>query len=123
MDRPSRAGVTDTPGASPAKAGSAASLSETNAEFAFALGIALLGSLGTAVYRAEVAAAVPAGPAGDAAREAFTSGMHAVAAVSALVLLGVAVLVLRTLGQVRPIGHPRPEPIDASAPAASLTAR
>jgi DHA2 family multidrug resistance protein-like MFS transporter len=135
--------------APPAKAGSAASLSETSAEFAFALGIALLGSLGTAVYRAEVASAVPAGPAGDAARdslagaiavvgtlpqplaaallvaarEAFTSGMHAVAAVSALVLLGVAVLVLRTLGHVRPIGHPRPEPIDASAPAVSLTAR
>jgi DHA2 family multidrug resistance protein-like MFS transporter len=122
--------------APPAKAGSAASLSETSAELAFALGIAVLGSLGTAVYRTQLGAAVPAGLVTDAARDslagalslaatlpapvgtslrlaaqaAFTSGLHVVAAASALVLLGVAILALRLLGHIRPIGAGQPEP-------------
>jgi DHA2 family multidrug resistance protein-like MFS transporter len=109
--------------APPERAGSAASLSETSAEFAFALGIAVLGSLGTAVYRAQIAASSAATAGGDltrdslagavavaatlpvpldgvvlsAAREAFTSGLHVVAATSGVVLLGVAVLALTSL--------------------------
>jgi DHA2 family multidrug resistance protein-like MFS transporter len=39
---------------SPERAGSAASLSETSTELGGALGMAILGSLGTAVYRAEI---------------------------------------------------------------------
>jgi MFS transporter, DHA2 family, multidrug resistance protein len=116
----------------PEKAGSAAALSETSAEFAFALGIATLGSLATAIYRGQMAGSLPIGVpssvAGDslaeamvaastladpvqtallvAAREAFTSGMHAVAAVSAVVLLVVAGATLITLRRVPPLGEP-----------------
>jgi MFS transporter, DHA2 family, multidrug resistance protein len=63
----------------------------------------------------------------DAAREAFTSGMHVVAAVSAVLLAGVAVLVATLLRHVRPIGEAGPDqpdqpggvPSAASAPAPS----
>jgi MFS transporter, DHA2 family, multidrug resistance protein len=132
--------------APPAKAGSAASLSETSAEFAFALGIAVLGSLGTFVYRLQVASSLPPGVAADAARdslagavavadtlpdplgnlvltaarEAFTSGMHVVAAASAVVLLGVAVLAVTMLRQVQPIGATHTTEIDSRAQAPDL---
>ena len=58
--------------APPEQAGAATGMSETSAELGGALGIALLGSLGTAIYRAGVADALPPGiPAGvaDAARD------------------------------------------------------
>jgi MFS transporter, DHA2 family, multidrug resistance protein len=127
--------------APPEKAGSAAAINETSGELGFALGIAALGSIGTAVYRAQLADAMPAGvpaeaveaaretlagaaaaagalPAElgvallDAAREAFTSGMHVVAAVSAVLLVGVAVLVATLLRHVRPIGEAEPDQPD-----------
>ena len=47
--------------APPEKAGSAAAMSETSAELGFALGIAALGSVGTAVYRHQIGADLPAG--------------------------------------------------------------
>lgn len=116
--------------APPNKAGSAAALNETAGEFGFALGIAVLGSLGTAVYRgrltvgevpaqtadaareglpgAVTAAAELPGAAGaallDSAREAFTGGLHVVAALCALVLAMVAVLIVILLRHVPPIG-------------------
>ena len=43
------------------RAGAASALSETSSELGGALGIAVLGSIGTAVYRLHVAGAVPAG--------------------------------------------------------------
>jgi MFS transporter, DHA2 family, multidrug resistance protein len=58
--------------APPEQAGAATGVSETSGELGGALGIAVLGSIGTAVYRAEVADALPSGiPAGvaDAARD------------------------------------------------------
>ncbi len=91
------------------KAGAASSLLETGTEFGGALGMAFLGSIGTAVYRHEMPASAPAaaretlggalavadrlpGRAGDAlataAREAFTSGMHAAAIAGAVLLAG-----------------------------------
>lgn len=100
-------------GAPEEKAGSAASVSETTGELGIALGVALLGSIGLAVYRAQ---ADLAGAAGEslagarlavpnldpdaaqallaAAREAYTNGMHAVAWLSAagMVLLAAATL-------------------------------
>jgi MFS transporter, DHA2 family, multidrug resistance protein len=117
--------------APPERAGSAAAMSQTSNEFGFALGIAVMGTIGTAVYRHQVT--VPAGvPAGAAsatqdslagataaaehlpdqvaaallapAREAFATGMHAVAAISAVLLVGVAVLAMAMLRDVRPIG-------------------
>ncbi|WP_079053252.1 MFS transporter [Streptomyces phaeochromogenes] len=104
------------------RAGTASSVLETGAEFGGALGMALLGSIGTAVYRHDIPDAAPAaahetlgaalavapqlpGRAGDAlvsaAREAFTSGMQAAAVAGALLLLGAAVLAAVSLRQVR----------------------
>ncbi|MFJ8954632.1 MFS transporter [Streptomyces sp. NPDC102381] len=104
-----------------ANSGSAASLLETGAEFGGALGMAVLGSIGTAVYRHGVPADAPAaahetlggalavagqlpGDAGRAltaaAREAFTNGMQAAAIAGAVVLLAAAVLSVATLRKV-----------------------
>ncbi len=47
--------------APPERAGAASAISETGLEFGGALGIAVLGSLGMAVYRSQVTAAMPAG--------------------------------------------------------------
>ncbi|SFA74734.1 MFS transporter, DHA2 family, multidrug resistance protein [Cohnella sp. OV330] len=120
--------------APPEKAGSAAAMLQTSGEFAFALGIAVLGSVGTVVYRTQVADAIPAGLPASAvqasrdslagaaaiaeglpaqvgrtllagAREAFASGMHAVAAVCGAVMLAIAVLVAMRLRHLRPIGE------------------
>ncbi|UQX05381.1 MFS transporter [Streptomyces sp. RerS4] len=82
--------------APPEKAGSAASTSETSSELGVALGVALLGSVGTAVYRAEAADTLPADlPAGalDAARESLAGASAAAADLSesvAATLLGPA---------------------------------
>ncbi|SMF80467.1 MFS transporter [Streptomyces sp. Amel2xC10] len=94
------------------RAGSASSLLETGTEFGGALGMAVLGSIGTAIYRHEMPAGAPAparetlggalavagelpGRAGDAlaaaAREAFTTGMRGAALAGALVLATAAV--------------------------------
>ena len=58
--------------APPEQAGAATGMSETSGELGGALGIAILGSIGTAVYRTEVADALPQGvpaEAADAARD------------------------------------------------------
>jgi len=58
-----------------------------------------------------------------AAREAFTSGLHVVAGASAVELLGVAVLALSMLREVRPIGATQPtETADGRGPAPELAA-
>ncbi|MFF4389840.1 MULTISPECIES: MFS transporter [unclassified Streptomyces] len=102
--------------AQPEQAGSAAAISETSTELGMALGVAVLGSLGAAVYRSGVE--VPAGVSEDAghtlagaveathglssevaaalldsAREAFTDGMNVIGGIGALVALASAVLV------------------------------
>ncbi|KOX03803.1 MFS transporter [Streptomyces sp. NRRL B-1140] len=103
------------------KAGAASSLLETGTEFGGALSMAFLGSIGTAVFRHEVPASAPAaaretlggalavtdrlpGRAGDAlataAREAFTSGMHAAAVTGAVLLAGAAAAAVLTLRRV-----------------------
>ncbi|CAL9592161.1 Multidrug efflux pump LfrA [Streptomyces sp. enrichment culture] len=110
-------------GAAPVeRAGAASSLMETGAEFGGALGMAVLGSIGTAVYRGGMPDSAPAaahetlggalavaerlpGHAGDAlataAREAFTQGMQGAAIAGAVVLAGAAVLASVTLRRVR----------------------
>jgi DHA2 family multidrug resistance protein-like MFS transporter len=64
----------------PETAGAASAISETGSEFGGALGIALLGSLGTAVYRNEMARAtllgIPPEPL-DAARNTLGAGVEA----------------------------------------------
>jgi DHA2 family multidrug resistance protein-like MFS transporter len=108
-------------GAPVERAGTASSLLETSSEFGGALGMAVLGSIGTAVYRHEMPATAPAAARetlGDAlataarlpcaagqsllatAREAFTTGMQgaAIAGAALLVLAAVgAALTLRTI--------------------------
>jgi DHA2 family multidrug resistance protein-like MFS transporter len=108
--------------APPQRAGAAAAISQTGWEFGGALGIAVLGSIGIAIYRSGMADGVPAGVApqaaaaardtlggavdvaarlpGDlgaalleAARTAFTQGLHAAAAVSVAVAVGLAIVV------------------------------
>jgi MFS transporter, DHA2 family, multidrug resistance protein len=107
--------------APPERAGAAAGISETSSEFGGALGIAVLGVVGTALYRSEVADSVPAGVpieaadtardslggavsagndlaeplAGDlvnAAGDAFTEALQLAASLSAAVVIAAAVL-------------------------------
>jgi MFS transporter, DHA2 family, multidrug resistance protein len=121
--------------APPERAGVASGISETSAEFGGALGIAILGSIGTAVYRSEVAHAFPdgappeaaeaapdtlggavsvahqlPGPLAadllDAAREAFTQGLQLAAVMSAAIVLGMAILTAVLLRHVRPGSEP-----------------
>ncbi|HSJ28734.1 MAG TPA: MFS transporter [Acidimicrobiia bacterium] len=117
--------------APPEKAGAASGISETGAEFGGALGLAILGSIGTAVYRAEVAGGLPAGiPARAAeatrdtlggaaavaeqisgelgatllqvAQDAFTQGLRLTAAISAAIAIAVAIPAMILLRNVPP---------------------
>jgi MFS transporter, DHA2 family, multidrug resistance protein len=132
--------------APPERAGAAAAISETGAELGGALSIAILGTIGTAVYRSqiddEIPAAVPSQEAEaardtlggavaaeedlpprlgadllEAAREAFTQGMQVAALTSAVVAGITAVLAVVLLRRVR--GAAAPEPAAAIEPAAS----
>ena len=105
--------------APPERAGAAAAISETGAELGGALGIAILGAIGTAVYRAQLGAGGPETlgdavaaadhlPAAEGAalldlsREAFTQGMQVAATIGAAVLVAaalVAVALLRRVGR------------------------
>jgi DHA2 family multidrug resistance protein-like MFS transporter len=70
--------------APPERAGAAAAISETGAEFGGVLGIAVLGSIGIAVYRGMVMNAVPDGLAFEAAEAARDTLGGAIAAVPLL---------------------------------------
>ena len=116
--------------APPERAGAASGISETGAELGGAVGIAILGSIGTAVYRRELTDLLPAnvpaeavaatrdtlGAAAsvaetlpnsvgtellDAAREAFIRGMRVSTTVATLVAIGISVLALTMLRHVR----------------------
>ena len=108
-------------GVAPAeRAGAASAIAETSAEFGGAMGIAIFGSIGVAIYRAGVAEGLPAGipdgaaavardtlggaveiagqlpdrlgaPLLDAARDAFIQGIHVSAAISVVGAIGLAV--------------------------------
>jgi MFS transporter, DHA2 family, multidrug resistance protein len=117
----------------PEKVGSAASVSETGGELGAALGIATLGSIGTAFYRGllSVPAGVPTGAGNsasenisraretaeglppavgtalfDAAKSAFTTAFQGVTIISAAIAAGLAVLAFLTLRQAPPTGDP-----------------
>jgi DHA2 family multidrug resistance protein-like MFS transporter len=116
--------------APPERAGAAAGVSETSSEFGGALGIAVLGALGTAIYRGQIDDGLPAGVAPDAAeaardtlgtavaageelsgqlgaelvdaaRDAFTQALQLGAALSAVVVIAAAVLAVALLPRVR----------------------
>jgi MFS transporter, DHA2 family, multidrug resistance protein len=124
--------------APPERAGAASAISETGAELGGALSIAILGTLGTAVYRDQVTDGIPAGvppeqadtardtlggavaaagelPAAlaadllDAAREAFTLGLQVSAVASAVVALATAVFAAIVLRDVRPGSQAEPD--------------
>jgi MFS transporter, DHA2 family, multidrug resistance protein len=119
--------------APPERAGAVSAVAETTSELGGALGIAVLGSIGAAVYRGEMAGDLPPGvppeaaaAAGDTlgaalaaaqqlpaqlgtalvdtAQAAFTQGLHLVFAVNAGLTLGIAALVAVLLRGVR-AGH------------------
>jgi len=129
----------------PERAGAASALTETAAEFGGALGIAVLGVVGTSIYRSQLTGALPSGilPASaaaardtlggalavagqlqgqpgqvmvQAARQAFTSGLHAAFAVSAVAALSAAVLAVIQLRHLRPAPQPDGAEPDASEP-------
>lgn len=119
--------------APPEKAGAAASMSETSSELGIGLGIGLLGTLGTAVYRHSVAGRLPAEASADeasrdslagalssaenmsgdvakaltdVAQHGFTTGMSAVAwacVLIGLLLSGIAATLLRDVTPVDPL--------------------
>lgn len=70
--------------APPERAGAASGIAETGAEFGGALGLAILGSLGMAVYRSQLAASVPPGIAPDVLHQAQETLASAVTAAHAL---------------------------------------
>jgi MFS transporter, DHA2 family, multidrug resistance protein len=131
--------------APPERAGAASGISETGAELGGALGIAILGSIGVAVYRGELADALPAGIPGEAAataretlggavgiaeqlpegvgtallaaaREAFTVGLQLTAALSAAVAVAIAVLATVLLRAVPASSQAEPGEQPATAP-------
>ena len=136
--------------APPEKAGAASGISETGAELGGALGIAILGSIGTTVYRSAVASGLPAGvppevaeiardtlgaavgvaqelpdPLGlallDIARGAFVQGLHLAAGISAVVAIGAAILAAVLLRRVPArAGHERTPELDAAGATATV---
>jgi DHA2 family multidrug resistance protein-like MFS transporter len=121
--------------APPEKMGNAGALAQLANEFGGMLGIALFGTLGAFVYRTEIRHSMPAGipgpsiaTAGDslvgavavardlpaqqgaelltAAREAFTSGLHVVVVVGAVLIAGAAILIAVNLRHIPPFGQP-----------------
>jgi len=112
--------------APPERAGAASGISETSSELGGAVGLALLGTVGTAVYRDRIADTLPAEIHGDdaatasdtlggavevadrlpplpaadllePAREAFTQGLQVAATVSGVLVVVAAVMVARLL--------------------------
>ena len=119
----------------PERAGAAAGISETCSEFGGALGIAILGSVGTAIYRSAMTDSIPPGipPEAaaaardtlggavaaakqlsdqlgaallDTARDAFTHGLRVTAMTSAVIAIGMAVAVMVLLRHIRPASEP-----------------
>jgi MFS transporter, DHA2 family, multidrug resistance protein len=82
--------------APPEHAGTAAGISETSSELGGALGLALLGVIGTAVYRAGAPGSQTLADAATqgSAREAFTHALQVTATVSAAVIVAAALLVV-----------------------------
>ena len=100
----------------PEKAGSAGALTQTSNEFGYALGIAILGSVVTAAYRSQMGGrggnslgeAITQGVPNDVladAHDAFTTGFHLAAGITALALTAIAVLLAVTLRSVPPLSR------------------
>jgi DHA2 family multidrug resistance protein-like MFS transporter len=134
--------------APPEQAGAATGISETSGELGGALGIAILGSLGTAVYRAELGDSLPSdlpsevadaaldtlggamaiaetlpGAIGDAvvaaAQIAFVDALHIVAAVAAIGAAATAIVAAAALWRV-PARSDEPSPEGAPEPVGAV---
>jgi DHA2 family multidrug resistance protein-like MFS transporter len=130
--------------APPEKAGQASSISETNLDFGMAMGVALMGSVGVAVYRNDLADTMPAGLSteaigtamntlagarsaaaelpgtpGDsllvAAREAFANGVSTASIAAAAICVVLVFVTGVMLKMVAPTGAAAAEP-EATAP-------
>jgi DHA2 family multidrug resistance protein-like MFS transporter len=138
--------------APPERAGAAAGISETAAEFGGALGIAVFGSIGVAIYRGAVAGDIPASvppQAAEAARDtlggalevaaglpdqlgsalvgaagdAFTQGLHVAAVISAVGSVALAMLAMTLLRRVGTGSEPEGQPgPETSEPSPSAVA-
>ena len=126
----------------PEQAGQASGLSETGTELGGALGIALLGSITTAVYRSQLPDALPAGvqvqtlsdaarsaaslpdrvgaPLLGSAREAFAQGLHLAAIVSAVLAVLLAVLAATVLRRRPAAEENGTRPVDSARGHAQL---
>jgi DHA2 family multidrug resistance protein-like MFS transporter len=87
--------------APPERAGAASGISETSSELGGALGLALLGTIGAAVYHAGVPGSETLGDAATLgpARMAFTHALQVTATVSAAVIVAAALLVATIVRQ------------------------
>ncbi len=132
--------------APPEQAGAATGMSETSGELGGALGIAILGSVGVAVYRSEVADALPTEIPADAmdaaldtlggalavaetlpealgsalvaaAELAFVDALHFVAALATILAVGTAIVAAIALRGVPARTEAEPEGASASVPA------
>jgi DHA2 family multidrug resistance protein-like MFS transporter len=135
--------------APPERAGAASAISETGAELGGALSIAILGTLGTAVYRSRLSEDLPIGlPPGqadtardtlggaaavaeglparlsaevlDVARDAFTLGLQVSALAGAILAAATVVVAAVALRDVRMASHQEVEQGPESVPAAGL---
>jgi DHA2 family multidrug resistance protein-like MFS transporter len=131
--------------APPERAGAASGISETSAELGMALGVAVLGSVGTALYRSRMENAIPVGipldgavnaratlagaltvsreaggPAGEnliaAAREAFSHSLALVSGISAAMVIATSIT---TLILLRRAGAATDTSSDPQVPAAA----
>ncbi|WP_084963193.1 MFS transporter [Thermoactinospora rubra] len=116
--------------APPEKAGAASAVNTTASDLGVSLGIAILGSVGAAVYRAQLPASAPpeaveslAGALGDpaleaTARAAFAGGLNVASGVAALLALAAVILSVTLLRRVPAAGRASeeeaaPEPVAA----------
>jgi DHA2 family multidrug resistance protein-like MFS transporter len=125
--------------APPERAGAASALSETSAEFGGALGLAVLGSIGIAVFRSQLAATMPIGVTSEAAKaaqetlagavavagqlpdplgaallrtahEAFVQGLQVNAIIGTVVMIGLTVLTATLVRNVPTGSEPEAQP-------------
>ena len=135
--------------APPEKAGSASGISETSGEFGIALGVATMGSIGTAVYRSQLSDSLDSGLPAEAvaaaresiagaaaaaaqlperlgadllasARDAFTDGLNLVAGLSAALFVVLAVVAAVLFRHAPPHGDPASDSEHQPEPAADL---
>jgi MFS transporter, DHA2 family, multidrug resistance protein len=139
--------------APPERAGAAAAISETGAEFGGALGIAVLGSVGAAIYRSRMAEDIPVAlspeaaeparstlggavsvaeglptPLGDelltVARAAFSQSLEITALLSVGLVLMLAVMVAVVLGHIEPhVGAQADEAIEPGSALETVVAQ